>query len=465
MICRGFIATPLIAEPFEVDLARPNPQKSQASHSTGHCNTTYPIESITNPITGLVIHPVDLQTVSPSLVPFYTAVRLSATATNTGWWESSLPQRPNGKEEPEWVTHIQDEITATTPLDRADRTGGDGQGDNGSESGDDGVERDEDMENNEDNSDNEDEEEDEDRDEDDATMAADRGAHADRDVYPKRMLIWGITISPGGGSTAVLATSQLTHKPERGTWNSYRSRVLFECKERRRWRRNKVREDGRGENEDWDNEEDDDDEGNGSNIVSVEGLSTEARLWEWMYGGGPGVPSITYYASTLPAADDTDANVNAHRNIVIDNPRRAAQEAKDAEAHAYRDRIKALFTPLVASQTCGICADGQTKLLLNDDSNHQEAIPAVGKGEDAGKKRQLDCVCENGHRVAVCGTSGLAIMEPGISRCCGVCRSRCLTVEVLIGVLRSAGRDEEAEVVSREVTGAVCMRCGGKYLD
>lgn len=440
--CRGFIATPLVAEPFEVDLAHSNPHRPKPGHSTDHCQTTYPTEGITNPITGLVVHPVDLQTVSPPAIPLYTAVRLSATASNTNWWESSLPQRRNQKQEPQWATAIQSIISAKVALDQADNVG-----DGGSESGDDGVEP------NEDSKEKDDEDQSEDEDEDEKDVSGVGGGsfeyenqgyidgHINLEVHPQRMRLWGLAISPGGGSTAVLASSQLTQKPERGTWNHYHSQVLFESSRRR----GKPLPTGDTENNTGMEEYDEDGTAD-DDAPDVEGLSTEARLWEWLYGAGSGVPALTYYAS--------------HATTASTNPRVAAHRTKDAGAQAHRDKIKSLFTSLVAGQTCGICADGRTKLLLHQDiSVHHHS----SNGDN--RERQLDCVCEQGHRVAVCGASGLAIMQPGTSRCCGVCRSRCLDVDVLAGMLDAAGKKEEAEVVRREVKRDVCVQCGGKYLD
>lgn len=448
-LCRGFIATPFIAEPFEVDIAHGNPHRPKSSHSTDHCKTTYSTEPITNPITGLVVHPVILQTVSPSVIPLYTAVRLSATATNKDWWESSLPQRRNRREEPQWATEIRGKITAKASLSKADEVG-----DGGSESGDDGVERDEDAEKAD-----EEQSDDEDEDDNDANGFGGSGfqdvsqgqvdTYTNPEVYPQRMLLWGIAASPGGGSTAVLTSSQRTQKPERGTWNHYHSQILFEYSTRR------ARPSPRGEAEPNRGSGEEADENSMEDIGDVEGLSTEARLWEWLYGSGPGVPALTYYASptNLPTTT-TMTTTTTTTTITVSNPRLKIHQAEDANTQSHRDRIKSLFTSLVASQTCEICADGRTKLLRD-----------IIAPNDANKERQLDCVCEQGHRFAICGASSLAITKPGSSRCCGVCQSRCLYVEVLAGMLAAAGKEDEAEMVRRGVNGDVCVQCSGKYLD
>lgn len=447
-LCRGFIATPLVAEAFELDLAHSNPNRPKPGHSTDQCNTSLPNHDvITNPITGLIIHPADLQIVSPSLVPFYTAVRLSATATNPGWWESNLTKQGDRDEEPQWVAEIQHKVSSMLPQGLAGRVGI--FGDDG-EDGEDGIEPDDgaaaadavddDEAGSEESSDD---------------GAAPGDGYAGPDVHPHRMRIWGLAISPGGGSTAVLATSQLTQKPERGGWHSHRSRVMFAYAEhgakRSRHQQQPQQQLRAPRQEDFLDPSLGGTLGAEDSATNVDNLTTEARLWEWMYGGGPGVPGITHYAYPRAPEDGTIS------------PGRAAQEARDALAQARRDRVREIFRPFAEAQTCGICDDGRTRF---------RPVPGAdgdGDGDGDGERAvggQLDCVCENGHRVAVCGASGLAIGEPGISRCCGVCRSRCINVDVLMGqVLLQAGKADEAEVVRRDISGDVCVRCGGKYLD
>ncbi|KUI63749.1 hypothetical protein VM1G_10562 [Cytospora mali] len=437
-VCRGFVATPLVAESFEVDLAHSNPHMPKPEHSSDKCDTTYDKhDSITNPITGLIVHPVSLQTVSPSLVPSYTAVRLSATATNQGWWESNLGAKSgNVSKEPQWAIDIQEIINTVTPLGLAGLTGDDDGEEDGQDQIVEGEEeaqnRNEEWDTDEDEVEDEDEDDDDDDDDDDDMDTV--PAYEGPDVHPLRMRIWGLAASPGGGSTAVLASQQLTQHPERGGWHNHRSRVLFDHKGRREVRRSTQGQSQGGGTMDLDEDE---------STVNVDNLTTEARLWEWMYGGGPGVPGITHY----PEQDGT-ADADADN----DSPGKA-QEAKDVLAQARRDMIRAVFRPFARDQTCSICADGETRFLIYE-------------GDEADGGRQLDCACERGHRVALCGASGLAILEPGISRCCGVCRSRCLGVGVLVErVLLPAGRKDDAEMVRREVPGDVCVRCGGKYLD
>ncbi|KAK2614073.1 hypothetical protein N8I77_000931 [Diaporthe amygdali] len=465
-LCRGFIATPLVAEPFEVDLARSNPNRPKPEHSTELCNTSLlNHDLITNPITGLVVHPVSPQTVSPPPVSFYTAVRLSATATNPSWWESNFTKPGDHEDEPQWVAEIQQKICSMLPQGLAGRVGI--FGDDG-EDGEDGIEPDDgaggayaaDA-----GPDDDDDEAGSEESSDDETGTA--NGYAGPDVHPHRMRIWGLAISPGGGSTAVLATSQLTQKPERGGWHSHRSRVMFGYTEHGAPRRQKHQQHQQQQQQQRAPQEEEllDPSLGGTgpaegSAVNVDNLTTEARLWEWMYGGGSGVPGITHYSYTAEkeAAAAADGTVS---------PGRAAQEARDALAQARRDRVREIFRPFAEGQTCSICDDGRTKFVpIQAEVDQQQQRQGQNGSGDGAVGGQLDCACENGHRVAVCGASGLAIGEPGISRCCGVCRSRCINIDVLVEqVLLPVGKAQEAEIVRREITGDVCVRCGGKYLD
>lgn len=263
------------------------------------------------------------------------------------------------------------------------------------------------------------------------------------DVHPYNMRLWGLARSPGGGSTAVLATPLLTQRPMRGAWGAHRSRVLFG------WR---TRVGDKAAAEPITEEENQNANSTTTTTtttlatVSVDKLTTtEARLWEWMYGGGPGVLGLTPRLAP-------DALESARRSTS------AAQNAQDENAMAQRAKVQEICQPFAVAQRCGVCGEEEEGSAL-------KPVIVVVVGEEAA--RVLNAVCARGHRVAVCGVTGLAIMAPGISRACGVCQSRSLGWEYLLErVLGPGGVGEEmVDVVRGVMAQDVCARCGGKYLD
>lgn len=429
------IATPIVAEPFEINLSaatRPKP-----NHPTTKCKTTFPPKHINNPITGLIIHPIATETTAPPLTPLYTAVRLSATATSPQWSETNLPTPP-----PQWLTAIQTFITRRVPLGQAGH-----EGDvtaEGDEDGEDGIVRDPDDEG-ANKSDNDDDDDDDHSDADDRDPDADFDPWANEgpDVHPHRMRLWGLARSPGGGTTAILATPQLTQRPMRGTWGAHRSRVLFGWPAR-----------AAGDNENT--AEDESTSATAAAVVSASAvniaasLTTEARLWEWMYGGGPGVAGLTPRLEH-DALEGGGGGRRAGR----------AQQARDEDAVARRARLRDLFRPFVDAQRCEVCGEDGGG---GGGGGGSKLAPIDGEG---GGGRVLDAVCARGHRVAVCGATGLAIMAPGISRACAVCQSRCHGAEYLLEKVLGPARvgEEVVKFVREEMGRGVCVRCGGKYLD
>jgi len=93
-------------------------------------------------------------------------------------------------------------------------------------------------------------------DEDDQGLPEEAG----NQVHPYRVRIWGLAASPGGGSTAVLISKHSTVHPSRAC----RTQVMFG------WSLPKDTPDA----------------------VMDGRLSTEAQVWERMYGGGPPVPGV-----------------------------------------------------------------------------------------------------------------------------------------------------------------------------
>jgi hypothetical protein len=90
------------------------------------------------------------------------------------------------------------------------------------------------------------------------------------DTSASRAKIWGLCASPGGGCSVALVTwhSASVDRPARHNIFWDRSYVMFDLVPM--------------EEEDVIN----------PNSHSLTGLTTEGRMWEWMYGGGAPVPGI-----------------------------------------------------------------------------------------------------------------------------------------------------------------------------
>lgn len=265
------------------------------------------------------------------------------------------------------------------------------------------------------------------------------------------MRIWGLARSPGGGSTAILATPLLTQRPMRGAWAAHRSRVLFGW--RTRVGEPDVADGSSSTNTTITNNNDDDHHktsstSNAAATRTINDLTTEARLWEWMYGGAPGIPGLT------PRLEPE--SLEAARRQPAAAPQAQQQLAQDQTALARRARIREICQPIAASQTCSVCG-----------GDSHSTITPISAGEGANDGRVLAVKCSRGHRLAVCGVTGLAIMAPGISRACGVCQSRVLGWEYLQERVLKPARvgEEDVRIVKSEMGRDCCARCGGKYLD
>lgn len=266
-VCRGIVATPAKAQSFEVAFDGSVSDPSASSHDISHCGTIYPPEDdetsqISNPITGLIIHPPNLSQSTP--VPYFSLVRVSATLTNYNWYQSNLPLPSNPEEQsqrPRWATEISKYVEAKQPISIAYRSINPDSGE--IDEGDDLRAEDageEDMEKDDDSSEYN---SDEDYDKTDFLEQIQRLNEMEQ-VNTTRVRIMGMTISPGGGTTAVFITLFSAFKPERLVFSGLRCRVLF------------------GQNLAPIDEA----------VVSMKNLSTEARMWEWMYGGGRPVPGV-----------------------------------------------------------------------------------------------------------------------------------------------------------------------------
>ncbi|KAK1998966.1 hypothetical protein LX36DRAFT_656031 [Colletotrichum falcatum] len=368
-VCRGVIASPFKALPFQVALNGPE-GTAKEPHATSVCNTTFPADTTsldaTNPITSLIIHPPDLS--KQSKAPAYSLVRLSATATNDNWFQQSAgdPASPTAVEAlPQWASTISSTVRLSVPVAMLGRGAGAAlAGD--AESVASGEDDDSD-------------------DDDDFDLPEDAGEQ----IHPHRVRMWGMAMSPAGGMSAVLVSQHSTQKPEK----SVKTKVLFGG------RSGDVALPPTGDEMDVDAGES---TGRGTDRGFWARQSTEAKMWDWMYAGGPAVPG------TLGFGDGAGAG---------DSPMRKRLEG------------------VKKKQRCVFC---QTTL------------------EDEGK----ESVCENGHIFATCASTGLAILAPGISRACAVCGLRCLVAKEVVRIAQEhLGPDCKLEA-SEEM----CGGCGGKFV-
>lgn len=135
-------------------------------------------------------------------------------------------------------------------------------------------------------------------------------------IHPYRFRIWGLALSPGGGSTAALITRSSTQYPDR----KGRSKLFFG------WTRT--------------SEEDGSKETDAKQPDSK--LTTEGRIWEWMYGGGPDVlnpvanmdPSLSH---RLPALGEFFRDVKANQKCAFceSTLRNNGYEAKCDNGHSF----------------------------------------------------------------------------------------------------------------------------------
>ncbi|KAI0006272.1 hypothetical protein F4779DRAFT_633134 [Xylariaceae sp. FL0662B] len=404
--CRGMIATPYKVQTFQLplDTASPSPI---VKHATDKCHTTYPtIDNLSlaqNPITGLVIHPPT--STQPTSAPLYTLVRLSATHENPGWYQTNVPPPPPpppptiptppsttyplstgpppGSEtlEPRWAHEILQSIEQQLPRALAYRPVIPSRAGSTPSSDDD-----------DDNSDSAASNDDPPWEED----ASDYGMGGDGDttvvngidtadlVHVARARIWGMAASPGGGVTAVFAALHSAVKPGRDTFAGWKCRVLF------------GRHDGAPS--------------------AAARLSTEGRMWEWMYGGGPPVTGVSAAGTEAEVGDGGDGGDK--RAVLRDH-----------------------FRPVALRQVCAFCL--------------QPLEPITG-ATASGKETR----CRYGHLFDTCATTGVPILAPGVSKTCNVCGSKCLKREELL-TLAPQLRD----IVLDEISAEFCGGCGGKFVN
>ncbi|KAK2063569.1 hypothetical protein LY76DRAFT_662111 [Colletotrichum caudatum] len=370
-VCRGVIATPFKALPFQVVLNGPK-GTAKDPHATNVCNTTLPKDTTsldaTNPITSLIIHPPDLS--KQSKAPAYSLVRLSATATNDNWFQRSADEpsstSPAAVEAlPQWAATISSTVKLSVPVAMLGRGAGPvlaGDAESVASGEDD----------------------DDDDDDDDFDLPEDAGEQ----IHPLRVRMWGMAMSPAGGMSAVLVSQHSTQKPEK----TIKTKVLFGGQTGTLASPQPA---PAGDEMDVDGEE-------SRNLGFWARQSTEAKMWDWMYAGGPAVPGTLGFGEGAGAGDST---------------------------------MRKRFEGVKKRQRCIFC---QTPL------------------EDQGR----ESVCEKGHIFATCASTGLAILAPGISRACAVCGLRCLVVKEVTKIAQEyLGPDTKVEA-SEEM----CGGCGGKFV-
>ncbi|KAI1073480.1 peptidase C13 family-domain-containing protein [Whalleya microplaca] len=401
-ICRGMIATPYKVQAFQIPLDDPSPPPL-VRHTTDKCETTYPPINdpnlAQNPITSLVIHPPT--TSQPTPAPLYTLVRLAATHENTGWYQTNVPPSPPntlshptdpapGPEtpEPRWAHEILQSIEQQLPRALAYRpalpshAGGSSPSDADSDS-DDATEISEDEDESPWDSDYDYGGED-----GEGSTGIVNGIDTSDLVHTARARIWGMAASPGGGVTAVFAALHSAVKPGRDTFGGWRCRVLF----------------GRHDHVHHDHVHHD-------HVPRAEDskskkLTTEGRMWEWMYGGGPPVAGVSG---------------------------EGAEGEEGGRAAVLRDH----FRPVASRLVCAFC---------------DAALEPVGAGKSAR--------CGRGHLFDTCATTGIPIIAPGVSKTCNVCGSKCLKREELLALA-----PQLRDIVLDEISAEFCGNCGGKFVN
>ncbi|KAI1436479.1 hypothetical protein GGR50DRAFT_223996 [Xylaria sp. CBS 124048] len=404
-ICRGVIATPTKVQAFELPFDHTAPIKK---HETVTCGTTYPdpndLSNIQNPITGLVIHPPSFS--HNTSAPSYSLVRLSATHDNPSWYQTNLivPPNPNNPDEPDqtplWTTEILQTIQHQLPRALAyaqTRQGTQGAGSPEYSE----YEDDDDLDSVDLNSDDYYYDSDHSHNSSQSgnshsNVNSDAGNAHDRALFPGirgvdtsdqihlgRVRIWGLASSPGGGTSAVFISQHSNIELGRDTFAGLKCRVLF---------------------------------GRNARILPVDPalsrppareseaesrLSTEAKAWEWMYGGGAPVPGYTAPADFI-----------------------------------LRDRrgLRERFEPVARGLLCVFC---DASLAPFSESTSQ---------------------CRAGHLFETCANTGIPVLAPNVSRTCGVCGMKCLKTDELLKLA-----PQLRDVIESHISADLCGGCGGKF--
>ncbi|KAI1496650.1 hypothetical protein F5X99DRAFT_61558 [Biscogniauxia marginata] len=377
-VCRGIIATPARVQAFQLPF---DATSSNPAHTADECGSAYPLidnsPQTENPITGLVIHPPSVS--HPTSAPSYSLVRLSATSENKGWHQTNLPLPSNPEDPagrgPQWVTEISQAIERQLPRALAHHRTISPAGSYAASS----ISSEDDYD--ESDSVNDFDLTSKDDDDDMGSLLGVSQLDTSDQVHTTRIRIWGMTVSPGGGTMAVFTSEHSAVNPGRDTYGGMSCRVLF----------GRL---GHGSDE----------SGNGT-IAPVRNLSTEARMWEWIYGNGPPVPGI----STPAAVDGSDGRV----------------------------ALKDHFAMISRQQGCAFC---DTLLEPFND----------GKSSRCGRNH----VFEN------CVATRVPILAPGTSNTCGICGSKCLKPEELVAIA-----PQLQKIIEDEISAELCGGCGGKFIN
>jgi hypothetical protein len=106
-------------------------------------------------------------------------------------------------------------------------------------------------------------------------------------IYPFRFRLHGLAASPGGGATAVLVSEYSTREMVRNAFFLYQTTLHFATRPM------------------------------GSLSPDDRQLTTEGKMLEWMYGGGPGLPGVTEPRATKDGEID---NLSKIRDIFSSMP-------------------------------------------------------------------------------------------------------------------------------------------------
>ncbi len=249
-----------------------------------------------------MIHHPDPSNATP--VPLYSAVRASVTSSNHDWFETNnIPSQTN-RSSPSWVQKLAQTTQRLVAREEAPEAL---DTDTSSEDTDDEFQGD---------------------------MAT--GEAGSIKVHPYRFRFWGMASSPGGGVTAALVSKYSTQFPcRRGL-----SRVLFSTPQSSDQQQISSSSVERMQHQ-------------GAATGGTD-LTTEGRIWEWMYGGGPHVDGATIAASANAHNAHTESplrrffgNVKARQQCVFCDSGLTTEgtEARCRRAHTFGESLACQLSP------------------------------------------------------------------------------------------------------------------------